>query len=72
MELKVRRIFSIVEERHIEAGQMADPPLRKVAAVRRRRKPLRRRYVAELADMPLLALRMILSDLPSPAEAGFA
>jgi hypothetical protein len=51
VELRVRRIFSIVEERHIEAGQMADPPLRKVATVSIIENPYAGRYVENLSDM---------------------
>lgn len=51
MQLKVRRTFSIVEERHIEAGQAADPPLRKVAAVSILENPYAGRYVKDLSEM---------------------
>jgi amino acid synthesis protein len=51
MELKIRRTFTIVEERQIEAGQKADVPLRKVAAVTVLENPFVGRYVADLAPM---------------------
>ena len=51
MELKVRRTFCIVEERAIEAGKVADPPLRKVAAVSVLENPYAGRYVEDLSDM---------------------
>ena len=51
MELKVRRIFSIVEERHIEAGQTADPPLCKVATVSILENPYAGRYVKDLSEL---------------------
>jgi hypothetical protein len=51
VELKVRRTFSIVEERAVEAGQIADPPLRKVAAISVLENPYAGRYVADLSEM---------------------
>ena len=51
MQLKVRRIFSIVEERHIEADQTANPPLRKVATVSILENPYAGRYVKDLSEL---------------------
>ena len=51
MELKIRRTFTIVEERHIEAGQPAAAPLRKVAGVTVIENPFAGRYVADLAPL---------------------
>jgi hypothetical protein len=51
MDLKICRTFTIVEERQIEAGQKADVPLRKVAAVTVLENPFVGRYVKDLAPM---------------------
>ena len=51
MELKVCRIFSMVEERFIETGQTANPPLRKTATVSIIENPYTGRYVQDLSEM---------------------
>lgn len=51
MKLKIRRTFTIVEERRIEAGRAADVPLRKVAGVAVLENPYANRYVEDLAPM---------------------
>ena len=51
MELKIRRTFTVVEERRIEAGRAADAPLRKVAGVAVLENPYAGRYVEDLSPM---------------------
>ena len=51
MELKIRRTFTIVEERRIEAGRAADIPLRKVAGVAIIENPYAGRFVEHLSPM---------------------
>jgi hypothetical protein len=51
MELRIRRTFTLVEERRVEAGQAADVPLRKVAAAVVVENPFAGRYVADLAPL---------------------
>jgi hypothetical protein len=51
VELRVRRIFSLVEERYIEAGRPADRPLRKIATVSVLENPYAGRYVEDLSEM---------------------
>lgn len=51
MRLKIRRTFSIVEERHVEAGKDTNMPLRKVAAVAVLENPCAGRYVEDLSEM---------------------
>lgn len=51
MEMKIRRTFTLIEERRIEAGREADVPLRKVAAVTVLENPYCGRYVDDLAPM---------------------
>lgn len=51
MELRIRRSFTIVEERRIEAGQTAEVPLRKVAAVSILENPYAGRYVDDLSEL---------------------
>lgn len=51
MQLRVRRIFSVVEERFSEAERVADPPLRKVAAVSVIENPYAGRYVEDLSEL---------------------
>ncbi len=51
MKLRIRRTFTLIEERRIEAGQAADVPLRKVAAVVVVENPYIARYVADLTPM---------------------
>ncbi len=51
MELKIRRRFTIVEERAIEAGKVAETPLRKVAAVCVLENPYAGKYVDDLSAL---------------------
>lgn len=48
MNLKIRRTYTIVENRSVEAGKAATTPLRKVAAVVVVRNPFAGRYVKNL------------------------
>lgn len=69
MELKIRRTFTIVEERRIEAGRVADVPLRKVAGVMVLENPLLGRYVEDLSPMIKAspALGAAMAELTIPA-----
>jgi hypothetical protein len=51
LELRIRRSFTIVEERRIEAGKSAHIPLRKVAAVSVIENPYAGRYVEDLSEL---------------------
>jgi len=51
MRLNIRRSFTFVEERHIEAGRATNTPLRKVAAVCVIENPYAGRYVEDLSEM---------------------
>jgi hypothetical protein len=51
VELKIRRTFTIVEERRVEAGREAAVPLRKVAGVIVLENPYIGRYVDDLSPM---------------------
>ena len=51
VELKIRRIFSIVEEHRITNGKIANMPLRKVAAVSILENPYAGRYVEDLSGL---------------------
>ena len=51
MDVKIRRTFTIVEERHEEAGQVARVSLRRVAAVAVVANPFAGRYVDDLTPM---------------------
>lgn len=51
MELRIRRIFTLVEERRVEAGRVAEVPLRKVAGVAVLENPYAGRYVEDLRPM---------------------
>ena len=51
MRLEIRRAFSIVEDRYIEAGKPAKTPLRKVAAVTVLNNPYAGRYVEDLSEL---------------------
>lgn len=51
MDLKIRRTWTIVEERHVEAGRGADTPLRKVAVVTILENPFAGRYAEDLTPM---------------------
>ena len=71
MELKVRRIFSIVEERLIETGQTADPPLRKTATVSILENPYAGRYEKDLSAM-IEASRDLGKEMAARALAAMA
>jgi hypothetical protein len=49
--LELRKILTFVEETSSEAGQLADPPLRKVAVVAVLENPFAGRYVADLSQL---------------------
>jgi hypothetical protein len=51
VNIKIRRTYAIVEERHEEAGRAAAHPLRRVAAVAIVENPYAGRYVDELRPM---------------------
>ena len=51
MKLKIRRTFTIVEERRSEAGRDGEVPLRKVAVVSVIENPYAGRYVEDLSEM---------------------
>ena len=51
MKLKIRRSFTLVENRSVEAGKAASIPLRKVAAVLVLENPYAGRYVRDLTPM---------------------
>jgi hypothetical protein len=51
MRLTIRRQFTIVEERHVEAGRATNKPLRKVAAVCVVENPYAGKYVDDLSEM---------------------
>jgi hypothetical protein len=51
MDLIVRRSFTFVEEKYLEEGLKAAPPLRKVAAALVIENPYAGRYVADMSEM---------------------
>lgn len=51
MELKIRRTWTHVEERQVNAGQKAEIPLRKVAVITVLENPYAGRYVEDLSPM---------------------
>ncbi len=51
MKLKIRRSFTLIENRSVEAGKAASIPLRKVAAVLVLENPYAGRYVRDLNPM---------------------
>lgn len=71
MELRIRRRFTIVEERSIEAGQAAETPLRKVAAVCILENPYAGRYVADLSEL-IEASRGLGKEVGAQALAALA
>lgn len=71
MKLTIRRTFTIVEERRIEAGRAADIPLRKVAAVIVLENPFAGRFVEDLS--PLIEASPALgAEMAKPAIAALA
>jgi hypothetical protein len=71
VDLKVRRTWTFVEERRIEAGQKADVPLRKVAVVTVLENPLAGRYVPDLRLM-IEASVGLGAEMARPALAAMA
>jgi hypothetical protein len=71
VKLKIRRTFTLVEERRIEAGQSADIPLRKVAVVTVLENPLAGRYVADLSPTIKESVQLG-AEMAGPALAAMA
>ena len=71
MDLHIRRSFTIVEERRIEAGKTADIPLRKVAAVTVLENPYAGRYVEDLSEL-IEASRSLGRTMGAQALAALA
>ena len=71
MKLKIRRSYTIVENRLSEAGKAAKTPLRKVAAVVVVENPYAGRYVADLDPM-IKASAAIGGELAAMAVAALA
>ena len=75
MELKIRRTFTLVEERRVDAGRTAEIPLRKVAGVLVLENPYAGRYAEDLSPMikasPQLAAEMAKQTIAAlaPFEA---
>jgi hypothetical protein len=73
MKLKIRRSYTFVETRGVEAGREAEVPLRKVAAVAVVENPYAGRYVEDLS--PLVAasaeLGRILAQMAAAALAPY-
>jgi hypothetical protein len=69
VELKIRRTFTIVEERRVEAGREAAVPLRKVAGVIVLENPYIGRYVDDLSPLikasPALGAAMAAQTIPA-------
>ena len=71
MELKVRRVFTMVEERRIESGRVADVPLRKVATVAILENPYAGRYVENLSSL-IKASPVLGAQMAAPALSAMA
>jgi hypothetical protein len=73
MKLKVRRTYTFVENRSVEAGKTASIPLRKVAAVLVVENPYAGRYVKDLVPMTKAsaALGRELATMASNALAPY-
>jgi len=69
--LKIRRTFTIVEERRIEAGRAADIPLRKVATVMVLENPFAGRFVEDLSPL-INASPALGAEMAKPAVAALA
>jgi len=74
LDLKIRRVFSIVEERRIENGKAAEMPLRKVATVSVLENPYAGRYVAEMIEASkdlgcMMAKEAIAALVPFSAQS---
>jgi hypothetical protein len=69
VKLNIRRTFTMVEDRRVEAGQAADIPLRKVATVMVLENPFAGRFVADLS--PLIEASPALgAEMAKPAVAA--
>ena len=71
MELKVRRTWTFVEERFVEAGRTADVPQRKVAVVTVIENPYLGRYVEDLSPL-INASPALGAQMAKPALAAMA
>ena len=71
MRLKIRRTYTFVENRSVEAGKAAGIPLRKVAAVAVIENPYAGRYVKDLNPM-IKASAALGSELAAMAAAALA
>lgn len=71
MNLKIRRTWTVIEERRIDAGQTADVPLRKVAVVTVLENPHVGRYVEDLSPM-IKASVGLGAEMVKPAMAAMA
>jgi hypothetical protein len=73
MKLDIRRTFTFVETRHVEAGRAAQTPLRKVAAVAVIGNPYAGRYVEDLGPMieASAELGRVLADMALAALAPY-
>jgi hypothetical protein len=71
MKLKIRRSYTFIDERHVEAGQKAKIPLRKAAAVLVLENPYAGRYVKNLNPM-IAASAALGRELAAMALAALA
>jgi len=73
MKLKIRRTYTFVETRSVEAGRDAEVPLRKVAAVAVIENPYAGRYVDDLSPMIAASadLGAILARMAADAMAQY-
>jgi len=71
MKLKIRRTYTFIEDRSVEAGKAASIPLRKVAAVAVIENPYAGRYVKDLNPM-IKASAALGSALAAMAAAALA
>jgi len=71
VELIIRRMTTIVDDKLIEAGRPAEPPLRKVAIVAVVENPYVGRYVDDLSDM-IKASRALGERMAKDAVAAMA
>lgn len=71
MKLTIRRTFTVIEERRIEAGRAADIPLRKVASVMVLENPFAGRFVEDLSPL-IKASPGLGAEMAGPAVAAMA
>jgi Amino acid synthesis len=73
MKLKIRRTYTFVETRGVEAGRDAEVPLRKVAAVAVIENPYAGRYVEDLSPMIAASAELgaILAKMAGEALAPY-